>query len=139
MKKLFTLVLAFFAIISFAQAQDQATPRTEYSVSVSEKAVTLAPGETKQITVSILRSKSFASSLAKLGLSSTLPAGITVSYEPSEGVKDSSIATISASKDAPAGEYQIILKSTVKNLTKGTIVKVTVGGSSVPKDAVTIN
>jgi len=139
MKKLFTLALASFVVISFAQAQDQAVPRTEYSVSVSDKAVTLAPGETKQITISILRSKSFTSSLAKLGLSSTLPAGVTVSYEPSEGVKESSIATISASKDAVVGEYQIILKSTVKNLTKGTIIKVSVGGSSVPKDAVTIN
>lgn len=136
MKKLLTIALIFVAPLLFAQEQAN-IPRTEYQVSVSEKTVKIAPGETKQVTVSILKSKGFAKSKTSLGLSSSLPAGITVHYEPAEGLFETSTATISAAADAVAGEYQLILKSTVRNLTKGTIVKLVVGNST-PKDAVTI-
>jgi hypothetical protein len=88
--------------------------------------------------MSLLRSKDFSRSKANLGLSSSLPAGITLSYEPAEGVLESSVATITASKEAKAGQYQIILKSTLRNLTKGAIVKVVVE-EGVAKDAVSLN
>lgn len=138
MKKLLTLAFFAFGISLFTQAQDSVAPRKEYSVSLSESSVTLAPGEAKQITVNLLRSKSFLSSKGNLGLSSSLPAGITVTYEPAEGVLESSVATITASKDTKPGQYQIILKSTVRNLSKGSIVKVVVG-EAVAKDAVSLN
>lgn len=128
MKKIFSLILILSVVaLSAASAQDKTAPRTEYSVSLSEKVVNLKPGETKQITVSLLKSKSFARSKAKLGLSSTLPEGITIAFEPAEGLFDSSVASVSATPTAQQGEYQIIIKTTINNKIKGSIVKVVVG------------
>lgn len=136
MKKLFSLVILLFTFV-LTQAQD--VPRTEYTVSVSERLVNLIPGDTKQITVAINKSKGFSKSKAKFGVSSFLPKGITISYEPSEGVVEKTVATITASKDVMEGEYQIILKSELRNITKGTIIKLVVTGSAVAKDAISAN
>lgn len=129
MKNLLLTVLAVAAITFTATAQDKAAPRTEYSVSLSENKIQVKPGESKEITVSILRSKSFAKSEAKLGLSSGLPEGITVTYANAEGMFDSTVATITASPETKEGEYQLILKTTLNNKTKGSIVKLVVGSS----------
>ncbi len=128
MKKIFPIILILsIAVMSAAIAQDKTVPRTEYSVSLSEKVVNLKPGQTKQLTVFLLKSKSYSRSKAKLGLSSTLPEGITVAFEPAEGLFDSSEASISATPTAKVGEYQIIIKTTINNKIKGSIVKVVVG------------
>jgi hypothetical protein len=138
MKKLFPLILILtVAVVSTAMAQDKTAPRTEYSVSLSEKVVNLKPGETKQVTVSLLKSKSYSRSKAKLGLSSTLPEGITVVFEPAEGLFDNSVASISANPTAKEGEYQIIIKTTINNKIKGSIVKVVVGNGM--EKAITAN
>ena len=138
MKKLFPLVLILsVAVVSTAIAQDKTFPRTEYSVSLSEKVVNLKPGETKPVTVSLLKSKSYSRSKAKLGLSSTLPEGITVGFEPAEGVFDESVASIAANSTAKDGEYQIIIKTTINNKIKGSIVKVVVGSGM--EKAITAN
>lgn len=138
MKKLFPLVLILsVAVVSTAIAQDKTFPRTEYSVSLSEKVVNLKPGETKPVTVSLLKSKSYSRSKVNLGLSSTLPEGITVAFEPAEGVFDESVASISANSTAKDGEYQIIIKTTINNKIKGSIVKVVVGSGM--EKAITAN
>ena len=137
MKKLFTIALFVFGLSVYVQAQD-VVPYKEYNVSLSENTVKLSPGESKQITVSLLRSKGFSKSKATLGLASPLPAGVTIAYEPAEGVMESSVATITASKEAKDGQYQVILKSSLRSLEKGTIVKVIVEGGSA-KDALTSN
>lgn len=139
MKKI--LLVAFVISLASAttsMAQEKIAPRTEYTVSLSENVVKLAPGETKQLTVSILKSKSYARSKATLGLSSTLPEGITVTFEPAEGMFESSVASIAAASTVPVGEYQFILKTTVNHKIKGSIVKVVVGSGGV-KEAVTVN
>lgn len=138
MKKLFPLVLILsVAVVSTAIAQDKTVPRTEYSVSLSEKVVNLKPGETKPVTVSLLKSKSYSRSKVNLGLSSTLPEGITVGFEPAEGVFDESVASIAANSTAKDGEYQIIIKTTINNKIKGSIVKVVVGSGM--EKAITAN
>lgn len=138
MKKFFFLsaILVSFATIGFAQ--EQTAPRTEYSVSLSEKILTLKPGETKQVTVTLNKSKSYKKLDAKLGLSSSLPTGVTLAFEPAEGKFDSSVASFTASADAQAGEYQVILKSTVNNRTKGSIVKIVVE-NGVANNAISAN
>jgi hypothetical protein len=140
MKKLFLLTLVLFVAslqTGFAQ-QEKNAPRTEYAISLSDNAIQLAPGETKQVTITILRSKSFSRSQAELGLSSALPEGVTVTFEPSKGLFESSVATISASQEVKAGLYQVILKSTLANKTKGSIIKLTIN-NSLSKDALTVN
>lgn len=139
MKKLLLIAFVLLAAsVNYGYAQEKTAPRTEYSVSLSENNIKLKAGETKQLTISILKSKSFSRSEAKLGLSSALPAGITVTYEPAEGMFESSVATISAAAGTIAGEYQIILKTNVNNKIKGSIVKVVVE-NGVAKDAVSVN
>ena len=138
MKKLFLLSAILVSLLVSAVAQEQTAPRTDYSVSLSEKTLTLKPGETKQVTVALLKSKSFIKSEASLGLSSSLPNGVTVSFEPAVGAFDSSVASFTAAADATPGEYQVIIKAVMKNKTKGSIVKIVVE-SSVSKDAVSAN
>lgn len=138
MKKLLLVAFVISLAATSVTAQEKTTPRTEYTVSLSENVVKLAPGETKQVTVSILKSRLYAKSKAMLGLSSTLPDGITVAFEPAEGMFESSIASITAASTVPVGEYQFILKTTVNHKIKGSIVKLIVGSGGV-KEAVTVN
>ena len=139
MKTLFLIAIVLVsASINKGYAQEKTAPRTEYSVSLSENVVRLKPGETKQLTVSVLKSKSYSLSATKLGLSSTLPVGVTVAYEPAEGMFESSVASFTAAADAKEGEFQVVLKTTVNNKIKGSIVKVVVD-NNVTKDAVTVN
>lgn len=138
MKKFFLSAVLVAATVIVGSAQVQTAPRTEYSVSLSEKVITLKPGETKPVTVSLAKSKSYSNATATLGLSSALPAGVTVAFAPAEGQFDSSVASFTAAADAKAGEYQVIVKTTLKHKTKGSIVKVIVE-NSVAKDAISAN
>lgn len=138
MKKLILSVLAITAVAFTAAAQDKVAPRTEYSVSLSETKIQVKPGQSKEVTVSILRSKSFSRAEAKLGLSSSLPEGVTVGFAPAEGMFDSSVATISVAPNTKEGEYQLIVKTTLNNKIKGTIVKLSVS-SAAAADALTAN
>ncbi len=139
MKKLIVLsIVLVAATLTHGNAQEKTAPRTEYSVSLSENVVRLKPGETKQLTVSILKSKSYSRSTAKLGLSSSLPKGVTVLYAPTDGLFENSVVSFTAAADAKEGEYQVILKTTVNNKIKGSIVKVVVE-TNVAKDAITAN
>ncbi len=130
MKNVILSIVVLAVLASSAIAQDKALPRTEYSVSLSENSIEVKSGESKDITVTILRSKSYAKAEAKLGLSSALPEGITVTYSQAEGLFDSTVATVTASPEAKTGEYQIILRTTVNNKIKGSVVKLVVGASS---------
>jgi hypothetical protein len=126
MKRLFLLAFVFSAVSVNGYSQEKTAPRTDFLVFLSENVLTIKPGETKQVTVSILRSKSYSRSEAKLGLSSSLPEGLTVAYAPAEGMFESSVATFTAAADSKGGEYQVILKTTLNHKVKGTIVKVVV-------------
>ena len=139
MKNLLLSVIASVAVTLTVSAQDKVAPRTEYSVSVSENKLQVKPGESKALTVSILRSKSFSKAEAKLGLSSGLPEGVTVSFEPAEGMFESSVATITVGPATKEGEYQLILKTTLNNKIKGSIIKLTVSSTPVGSDALTAN
>ncbi len=120
-----TLVL-LTAASAYAQ---QTAPRTEYAVTLSEDAVTLKPGESKTITLTLLKSKSYSKGKVALAFSSTIPQGLTVSYDPAEGVIDSTTVTVAAASDVKEGSYQIILKSSIHNRIKGTVLKITVAGN----------
>ena len=103
MKKFLLSVLAIAAVTFTTAAQEKTAPRTEYSVSVSENAIQVKPGESKEITLTILRSQSFSKAKAELGLSSSLPEGVTVEFTPSEGLIDSSVVKVTAAAAAKEG------------------------------------
>jgi hypothetical protein len=130
MKTLFTFSLLFVAALAMAQTK-VALPRTDFTVDLSESNLAIKPGESKQVTVSILRSKYFAKEKATLGFLSSLPKGLTVSYEPQEGIFETSIATIAVAPDATVGVYQIVLSAMLSTKKKGTILKLAVSNDQV--------
>jgi hypothetical protein len=116
-----TLTLSLFFILTFTMAQTKTDlPRTEFTVDLSESSLAIKPGESKQVTVMIARSKYYRKENAILGLQSSLPQGITVSYEPKEGNFETSQATISVAADAPIGTYQLVLSAMLSTKKKGT-------------------
>ena len=130
MKTLFTLSFIFVAAMVVAQTKTE-LPRTDFVVNLSESSLTLKPGESKQVTVSIVRSKYYSKEKAILGLMGQLPKGITVTYEPAEGNFESSVATLSAAADVLPGSYNIVLSTMLSVKKKGEILKVTVAADQV--------
>ena len=130
MKTLITLSFLFVAALTFGQAPTE-RPRTEFTIDLSEGSLSIKPGETKQVNVLLNRSKYYAKEKATLGFLSSLPQGITITYEPKEGNFDSSIATITAAAEASTGVHQIVLSALLSTKKKGTILKLTVSNEQV--------
>jgi hypothetical protein len=138
-KSIFLFFVIFLVTVQLSFSQEAAAPSKEYLISLSTNAISVAPGESKEVQVLINRSKTFLKGQVELGLSSSLPEGITITFDPANGQFSSSVATITASAQAAAGQYPIIIKSKLKNLNKGSILSITVDGNAVPKNAVTAN
>jgi hypothetical protein len=126
MKTLLTALLLFVSFGIIAQTKTQ-LPRSEFIHSLSESTLNVKPGEQKQVTVSILRSKSYLKATAVLGFSTTIPHGITVAYEPAEGSFETSIATITIDAGVAPGTYQLVLNASINHKIKGSILKLLVG------------
>ena len=94
MKPLFIVMLISASIVGYAQQVE--VPQKEFTLSLSDETVTLARGENKKVDIRILKSKSYQKGKMKMGLSSSLPNGITLSFDPEKGDGDSSQATITA-------------------------------------------
>ena len=130
MKTLITLSFLFIVALTFGQAKTE-LPNKEFTIQLSESSLTIKPGETKQVNVLLNRSMYFAKEKATLGFLSSLPQGITITYEPKEGNFDSSIATITAAAEAGTGVHQIVLSALLSTKKKGTILKLTVSNEQV--------
>ena len=125
---IFTILLAVATTALFAQ--EKTTPKSEFTVELSATTITAKAGETKTVDITLNRSKSYAKSKAKLGLSSGLPNGVTVEFEPAEGVIESSVAKITLGSEVKAGTYTIILNGVIQNKTKGKTLKLVVNDDS---------
>jgi hypothetical protein len=130
MKTLLTVSLLFAASLVMAQTK-AALPRTDFTIDLSESTLTVKPGESKQVTISIARSKYFAKEKAILGLQSSLPQGVTISYEPKEGNFETSMATISVAPETAIGVHQIVLNAMLSTKKKGAILKLAVSNDQV--------
>jgi hypothetical protein len=128
MKTSLTFSLLFVVFAAVAQSKLE-LPRTEFYFDLSETSIAIKAGQSKQVVLSITRSKSFAKGM--LGLQSTLPKGVSISYEPKEGIFETSVATISVASDAAAGIYQIVLSAMLSTKKKGEILKLTVNSDEV--------
>lgn len=122
--------LTLFSIILIAfitgHAQSVEIPNKEFSLSIATEALTVARGENKKMEIRILRSKAYRKSKMSMGLSSTLPSGINISFDPDHGDADIVQATITALPDALPGLYSIIVNATINYKTKGSILKISV-------------
>ncbi|MBL7858893.1 MAG: hypothetical protein JNM57_14480 [Cyclobacteriaceae bacterium] len=118
------MIVLLLVSTTFVSAQE--IPSSEFTIKLSESELILKPGDTRKVTVSILRSKSYRKSEAVLGLSSGLPEGVTVRYEPASGLIESSEATIAIAEQTKPGTYMIILKGTLSYKSKGATLKLVV-------------
>ena len=130
MKTVLTLSLLFVLALANAQTSTE-LPSKEFAIALSENSLSIKPGEQKQITVSILRSKSYAKSSAVMGFSNSLPEGVSAVYEPATGNFEATVVTFTAAPSAVTGTYQIVLNGTINHKTKGSILKLSVGNEPV--------
>ncbi|HRI80687.1 MAG TPA: hypothetical protein PLR06_14245 [Cyclobacteriaceae bacterium] len=128
MKTTLTFIFFFFSVALMAQTTE--LPAKEFNLRLSEESMSIRPGESKSVTVSVLRSKSFAKGSVKLGTSSVLPQGITLQFEPAEGLIDTSAATIRIDPAVALGSYNIIINGDVYHKVKGTTLKLMVSNDA---------
>ncbi len=127
MKKI--ILTALLGIITMAEnfAQEKIAPRTEFTLGLSTAVLELKQGGTGDITVNLNRSKGYSRSNAVLTLSSGLPEGVSVTFEPATGVMEKSIATVSVAEHTKPGNYMIIVNGTIQHKNKGATLKLIVG------------
>lgn len=116
---LFSLMLIALTAIG----QNLEIPQNEFALSFSKQQLELSRGEKAEVEILILRSKSYRKSNAKMGISSSLPKGVTITFSPDKGTFDSTLANVSMQADAAPGQYMLILNATLNNKTKGSILK----------------
>jgi hypothetical protein len=103
--------------------QNLEIPQNEFALSFSTEQLELSRGENGELEILLLKSKSYQKSRAKMGVSSSLPAGVTITFSPDKGIFESTQANVSIQADAAPGQYMLILNATLNNKTKGSIIK----------------
>jgi uncharacterized membrane protein len=126
MKKYMLIMVVALVVSNFAWAQKA----SEFSIELSATELEVKPGESRDVNVNITRSRGYTKAKAKLGVSSTLPKGISVRYAPANGLINASIATVSVSDDTPAGTYVIVPNCTMNYKSKGALLKLIVAEAS---------
>ncbi len=123
------LILSIIALIGFVQFESKAQTKSErfdYKLEIASDAIQLKAGSTTQVDLNLIRGGRYKNHAATLGLSSALPAGIAVQYEPALNVMEKSLITISSTKETKPGVYYIGIKATILNNIKSTLLKVEV-------------
>ena len=116
-------LLSLLLVASPVSGQNLEIPQDEFALSFSREQLELTRGENGELEILILKSKSYQKRKAKMGISSSLPKGVTITFKPENGTFDSSMANISIQADATPGQYMLILNATLSNRTKGSILK----------------
>jgi hypothetical protein len=123
------LILSVIALIGLAQLESTAQTKSErfdYKLEIASDAIQLKAGSTAQVDLTLVRGGRYKNQAATLGLSSALPAGITVQYEPAVNVMEKSLITISSTKETRPGVYYVGIRATILNNIKSTLLKVEV-------------
>lgn len=106
-----------------AAGQNLEIPQNEFTLSLAKEQLALSRGENGALEIILLKSKSYQKSKAKMGVASSVPAGVTIMFSPDKGNFESTLAHFSIKADAAPGEYMIILNATLNNKTKGSILR----------------
>jgi hypothetical protein len=130
MKPLALLFLVSLSLSGYAQTQ---TPKKEFAIVLSQDNVEMSGNESKEIEITILRSKAYLKSPAVMGLSSSLPKGIEVTFSPEKGNFELTKVIIKSSNAVP-GQYSLIVNATLNGKTKGSIIKLNVSDKVIASD-----
>jgi len=103
----------------------------DFSISVSPTTLTMAQGESRTTTVSVLSINNFNSAVT-LSVSNW-PSAVTPSFNPTDvippaGQSATSILTIAVAKNAPLGTYGLTITGTSGSLVRTSVVTITVQG-----------
>lgn len=121
-----SLIIYAFALVStFAIGQE--LPGTEFRPSLSENVLVINPGETKELTVSILRSKAWTKSNATISIPAKLPDGVTITFEPAEGLFNESTMRVELAPTVNPGTFTILVRSEVRHTKKGNLLRLEIG------------
>jgi uncharacterized membrane protein len=127
--KLLSFSILFLTIATAVLAQESTAPAKEFALALSQNALELKPGETKDITVMLQKSRSYSKLKADVNLSSSLPAGVKISFDPDSGVLENTKAVVSVSEDAKPGNYTVIINGTMNHKNKGAMLKLIIKGT----------
>ena len=130
MKPLALLFLVSLSLSGYTQTQ---TPKKEFAIVLSQDNVEMSGSESKEIEITILRSKSYLKSSAVMGLSSSLPKGIEVTFSPEKGNFETTKVIIKSSNAVP-GQYSLIVNATLNGKTKASIIKLSVKDKVIASD-----
>ena len=131
MKPLLILFLACVSMVGYSQTQ---APQKEFAIVLSQDNVEISGSESKEVDVTILRSKSYIKGTVTMGLSSALPKGIDVVFSPDKGDFETTKVIIRSLEGVAPGQYSLIINATLKGKTKGTIIKVNVTDKVIASD-----
>ena len=103
----------------------------DFSISASPTTLTMAQGESRTTTVTVLSINNFNSAVT-LSISNW-PSGVTPSFNPTDvippaGQSAASILTIAVAKNAPLGTYGLTVTGTAGSLVRTSVVTITVQG-----------
>ena len=130
MKPLVILFLVSLSLSGYTQTQ---TPKKEFAIVLSQDNVEISGSESKEIEITILRSKAYLKSSAVMGLSSSVPKGIEVTFSPEKGNFEVTKVIIKSSNAVP-GQYSLIVNATLNGRTKGSIIKLNVSDKVIASD-----
>jgi hypothetical protein len=130
--KLFSLstVLLFIATGIVSAQETAVLPTKEFAIALSQNMLEIEPGEKKDVTVTLLRSRSYVKLKAEINLSSSLPPGVSITFEPINGIIESTKALITVSDDAKPGSYTIIVNGSINHKNKGAILKLVISSAN---------
>lgn len=118
-----TILFIVVAVPLILNGQNSNPPRNDFNLSFSRDMLELGRGDSGQVDIVIQKSKSYQRRNVKMGVSSTLPNGVAITFDPEDGKFNQTRANISIQSDAPRGEYLLILNATIGHKTKGSIVR----------------
>ena len=128
-----SLVILFLVSLSLSGYTQTLTPKKEFAIVLSQDNVEISGSESKEIEITILRSKAFLKGSAVMGLSSSLPKGIEVTFSPEKGNFETTKVIIKSSNAVP-GQYSLIVNATLNGKTKGSIIKLSVNDKVIASD-----
>jgi len=116
--------ISFFIILHFIPlGMEGRIISKEFEISLEKDVLEAQRESIHTLKINIQRYQGYLKSKAKMGISSTLPPGVSIQFDPVEGFIDKTNASISIGGQAAPGTYSIILNSTLNNKTKGVILK----------------
>ncbi|MBA4056380.1 MAG: hypothetical protein C0490_16820 [Marivirga sp.] len=130
MKKIILTSIALVIVIAGSFAQEKSIPRTEFTIALSSPSLEIKQGGTSDVTILLNRSKGYSKSNAVLTLSSGLPEGVSVTFEPSTGIIEQSAAKISVAETTKPGSYMLIVNGAMQHKNKGATLKLVVKEST---------